>query len=247
MRQKKIKQLEDTVKQMMKQTREDEQGKKSLKAELAKANNLVAKISNEQEATQKESTNKTQAEKEEYPTDSEEERVLRNKHRGRGFLKAKRSKEKPKSQEYKCAECDEQFKTETELESHKKSHKSDEEILVQSKNNGFRRTDPMISPTAMQAKHDNIEINTLCHICSLRCQNGEKLMTHMKNHTEQSNIYNMSSMQKAIKEFDLTGATAKITPKVTEEKTNKKPVFQRILNVGNVTNILKILRKSRNT
>ena len=92
---KKIKQLEDTVKRMMKQKREDDEGKKYLKAELAKANNLVAKISNEQEATQKESTNKTQGEKEEYPTDSEEERVLRNKHRGRGFLKAKRSKEKP--------------------------------------------------------------------------------------------------------------------------------------------------------
>jgi len=32
-------------------------------------------------------------------------------------------------------------------------------------------------------------------------------------------------MQKAIKESDLTGETAKITPKVTEEKTNEKNSF----------------------
>ena len=51
--------------------------------------------------------------------------------------------------------------------------------------------------------------DTLCHICSLRCQTNEKLLTHMKNHKEQNSTYNMSSMQNAIKDPLLTGAATK--------------------------------------
>ena len=108
----------------MKQKQEDDEGKKSLKAELAQANNIVAKLNKEQEATPRVNINKVQDEIEEYLTDSEEERVLRNKHVGRGFLRAKRSLDRPQNLDYKCAKCNEQFKTETEQKSHMKNYGS---------------------------------------------------------------------------------------------------------------------------
>ena len=102
--------------------------------------------------------------------------------------------------------------------------------VVNNKKNGLWRTDPMSSLTTIQAKAANNETNTLCHICSLRYQNRDKLMTHMKNHTGQSHIYNMYSMQEAIKESNSTEATANIIPRVIEKKTKQNNSLQQNIN-----------------
>ena len=201
-----IKQLQDTVKQMTEQKKEDDREKLILQADLIEAKSTIAKLNEEQDAKSRKNIETVQDENEEYLTDSEEERVERNKHRGRGFLKAKRSGNRLQSQCHKCTNCNEQFKSQTELKSHMTNHQSEEAILAKSKQNGFRRTDPMSSPTVHQDKPGNQEIDTLCHICALRCTSKAKLKTHMQNHTGQEKIYNMSSLQNAID-----------TPKVTKE------------------------------
>ena len=101
---KKIKQFEDTFKLMIKQKREDDKEKLILKADLMKGNARVANMTKDQESKGKEDIENVQDENEEYLTDSEEERVHRNKHSGRGFLNARRSSDRLQNQDNKCPE-----------------------------------------------------------------------------------------------------------------------------------------------
>ena len=183
-----VKALEETIKKLMEQKEEDKKIISILQEDLIKANEYVTAAS-EREAA------KLDNQQEDFLTDSEEERVHRNVKKGRGFLKAKRTLNKNTIQTNKCTNCEEYFESMEDLNMHIENHETEASILAKGKSIGFRRTDPM---SATMAKAATQKINTLCHICSLRCQTKEKLETHMKNHTKEQDYYSMKYLQKAI-------------------------------------------------
>ena len=183
--------LEKTIQLMKEQKDESDKINKILQEDLIKANEYIAKSFEEKGSAPEKET-------EEFLTDSEEEKVQRNKHRGRGFLKARRTVKPPKAQMFNCTTCEECFETETDLTNHAESHENEVTILARSRLNGYRRTDPMSSPKAPKVAPVKQKVDTLCHMCGLRCETAIKLTTHMKNHSENDKTYDMSSIQKEI-------------------------------------------------
>ena len=188
------KNLQHNLEKLKEEKLHDDNTKKILQEDLQKANEFVVKILEQREVKQN-TVEVTEQNQEEFLTDSEEERVNRNQNKGRSFLKATRGRKPKEIKIYNCPSCEYKTENKADLEEHSKRHQSDLQVLLENKSNGFRRTTPVSQPDIPPKKP---EIDTLCHICALRCQNRDKLKTHMKNHTEQGQTYDMSSLQREL-------------------------------------------------
>ena len=193
---KKIRELEEIIKNMEHEKLEGENIRQILLDDLQKSNEFDVKMLQEKEANPKEGAVEVEEDvNEEFLTDSEEEKINRNQILGRGFLRAKKRRKNALIKTFICPSCEDKFENNQDLINHMKMHQSEAHLLAQSKQQGFRRTGPMSQPSAPSKNQD---IDTLCHICKLRCQTRQKLQTHMKNHTGEVETYNLSSLKEAI-------------------------------------------------
>ena len=131
-----------------------------------------------------------------------------------------------------CTLCDNQSNNENELKSHMETHKTEEEVLLQGKVQGYRRSSPANMAEATKLPQT---IDTLCHICSLRCQTKQKLQTHMKNHKDGDQLYNMSELKQSI--------SAPAAPQENPLPTHGKNSDETCRKCGNKFQIMEELKK----
>ena len=160
-----IKSIEEILQQMIEQKKEDDKIKQILQEDLIRANEYITRTLEAKENNPASLTSDVpETDNEEFLTDSEEEKVNRNTQNGRGFLKAKRTKKKVAIHTFDCTQCRHQSHTEHERENHMGTHKTEEELLYQGKEQGYRRTDP--ANVAQATKVSKKNRHTVSHLLS---------------------------------------------------------------------------------